>query len=179
MVLDKKTVPYGQHQASLAATYMRLASLLTREPRILAEIQDCMLDARGYVQRHGDELIEDLVGDLDLDDMEAVRWIAFRKILTDNHVMWEFDWKEGLSEFVYRMSLIAKPYGLEVDEHWFDASQDIPMWTTELNRRWRGTGQYVVQFDTDSDSYLLSVCDKASFAELQQLGRKLDLPVRL
>ena len=103
-----------------------------------------------------------------------------RKAIGDNirmhstpEVIFELDFKEELSEFVYAIEDLIEDRSLEFAEEWFDEESDISEWAKIINYKWSGSGYVLACIDIDSDSYCLFVINNDDYKIIADEANKI------
>ena len=88
-------------------------------------------------------------------------------------MVFELDFKEELSEFVYAIEDLIEDRSLEFAEEWFDEESDISEWAKIINYKWSGSGYVLACIDIDSDSYCLFVINNDDYKIIADEANKI------
>ena len=120
----------------------------------------------------------DIIDDEFYEDEDSVTWFCIVYEMIGENKAWELDWKEELGEFMYALEQIL-PDGLEVEVESLNEDDSIPDWAESINSVWTKFGYVLACFDIDSDSYVIFVCKKGTFEQLQFEANKVDKRIDL
>lgn len=157
-------------------TYHRIADLVG----ITTDKQWFIDDPARYYNDNSEMFMERCIEEDD--DEDTIIWISIVDEMILENKAWEFDWKAELEDFTYGMEQIL-PDGLTVNEDSLNEDDSIPDWTESINSEWANSGYVIACFDIDSDSYVIFVCKKDIFEQLQaeavKVDHKIDIPQNL
>lgn len=138
--------------------------------------QDCIENSISnpieYYKNHIDDYEE-----CDIPDPEELSFLQLMDcvdILMNYGYVCECDWKETKEEFLFQISTLKgmRSLMLNIKNKWLDEKQDIPVWCTVLDEKWKKSNSVIGAFDTDSDSYVMFLCKREDLETLSVLAEK-------
>lgn len=142
-------------------SYKKMVELLNVDDDTAARLNRCISDPRTYYDDHAELYAERCISS-DADD-DTIIWIGIVDALIEQGIMFEFDFKVELDDFVYGMQEINSNDALIIDEDSFDEDADITEWLKGLYHAWSGQGFVIAGMDIDSDSYCVLITGESVF----------------
>lgn len=108
------------------------------------------------------------------DDLYLIQWLGLVDLLEKYNHVCERDWKDEKEDFVYFLSHVSgiKRLGLNIQNTWFDETDEIQTWCSILNKKWQPQQCCMAVMDINSDSYVLFPCRLSDLTRLQNLAAR-------
>ncbi|MCM1543324.1 MAG: hypothetical protein NC121_18985 [Blautia sp.] len=157
--------------------YKNMVGLLDVDTDTADRLNSCISDPRTYYEEHEGLYAER--GMYSKADDDTVIWLGMVDILIEQGLMFEFDWKAELEDFLYGMEQIIPGDTLTLDGECFDEDADITQWLKALHDPWMEQGYVIAGMDIDSDSYCVMITARDAFdrlaAEAGKTGHRIAL----
>lgn len=141
------------------------------------ELSACICDTNRYLKEHVQEytLLENIEGEIEETDYLTASFIVLIENLIKYHIAGEVDWKCELDDFILAVTELCgiKKYNLPFEKEWFCENDSAKEWISILEQKWQLAQTYLVQIDTDSDSYLFFPLKMSDYEKLQSLSEDL------
>ena len=138
------------------SAYRDIANLIDTEGKITDKLESCMEDPAAYYEAHKDEYKERFIEEMP--DEDTVIWIGLVDMLIEAGIVYEFDWKVDLEDF---MDGIHEISDIDLDEDIFDEDDGITDWARILADEYPDV--VFAGLDISSDSYCTFFIDRESF----------------
>ena len=152
-------------------SYKKIVSLIDKQGNALDDLSSCIDNPREYYMINK-ETYEDR-GIFEDEDLDTIIWLGIVDYFLEKEVVFELDFKEELSEFVYAIEDLIEDRSLEFAEEWFDEESDISEWVKIINYKWSGSGYVLACIDIDSDSYCLFVINNDDYKIIADEANKI------
>ncbi|MGN0483075.1 MAG: DUF6630 family protein [Lachnospiraceae bacterium] len=180
---------------SLVKKYEQMIELILHGEeckKIKEKIVFCIKNPQDYYDRNEDrfaergleyEMSEEDEIDEDMLTVEEMAWIGLVDELEESRNAFEFDFKVELEEFIWGMEQIKLFDKSLLENVELNEDESIIEWTEILDKALAKDNMTLIGFDIDSDSYVISLCEKEKYSKLcsfaEAIGQRIDHPYEM
>lgn len=161
--------------------YIKLAKIVTFcDNNILEKVKEIIFNTDNYIRDNIYDFDNRCI-DIEKESRDILIYIAFIDLLINNGYAEEFDWKCELEDFEYLFLDLKqfKNHFVNCKIENLDLDETLVEWAGNLNCNWVEYNVSIMNFDIDSDSYILLPVSTEYVDYLEKIGEKINKNISL